>query len=40
MEEQAVDEQQFKDILVRWHRVGRGAHYAASDNANLKRHPD
>lgn len=24
MEEQAVDEQQFKDILVMWHRVGRG----------------
>lgn len=24
MEEQAVDEQQFKDILVRWHRVGQG----------------
>lgn len=23
MEEQAVDEQQFKDILLRWHRVGR-----------------
>lgn len=24
MKEQTVDEQQFKDILTMWHRVGRG----------------